>query len=229
MIQLPVTTASGIEMRDTTLKRGVLCRIGTMDEYVVSECWRSYDTLPVKDRIVIDIGANIGAFTRWALEHGARRVVALEPEQSNHVCLCRNIFDQDSYKTLTYNACAALEDGETDLWLAPSSKNPGNTSQTPRRGRFKEEHVKTINVHHLMKKWDVQSVKMDCEGAEYEVGWPDLMPDSVKDVAAELHLSDKYFRSRCEEMIESYRAAGWRTVVEPKIKGCWNTLAHWTR
>ena len=226
MIQLPITTPNGFEMRDTTEKRGILCRVDTFDEYVVNECWRSYRTLPVKDRLVMDIGANIGAFTRWALNNGATSVICLEPETSNFECLRYNT---QNAPVALYNACAALEEGITELWLSSTTKNPGNTSQTSRKGRFKEDNVKTINVHELMRSRGVQSVKMDCEGAEYEIGWPDLMPESVRDVAAELHLSDKLFRSRCEEMIESYKVAGWKAVVEPKVKGSWNTLAHWTR
>ena len=38
---------------------------------------------------VIDCGAHIGAFTRYALNNGAHRVVAIEPNPVNIACLRR--------------------------------------------------------------------------------------------------------------------------------------------
>src|SRR5256885_2849662 len=40
--------------------------------------------------IVLDCGANVGVFTREALKHGAKRVVAIEPAPENIECLRRN-------------------------------------------------------------------------------------------------------------------------------------------
>ena len=225
---LPVTTPTGYELRETTRKAGVYCRVGTMDEYVVSECWRSYRTLPVSGRVVLDVGANIGAFSRRAVEGGARLVVAIEPERSNYECLRRNVFDLARVEAI--QACAGLSDGETSLWLSPTGRNSGNTSQTRRRGRFEQAGVPVLDVHDLMRRRGVQSVKLDCEGAEYVIGWPHLMPDCVTDVAGELHVNDASLRAKCEEIISAYRDAGWRAVIEPVIKPkAWNTLAHWSR
>ena len=39
--------------------------------------------------LVIDVGAHLGTFTRIALRHGARQVVAVEPDPVNAVCFAR--------------------------------------------------------------------------------------------------------------------------------------------
>jgi FkbM family methyltransferase len=43
---------------------------------------------------VIDCGAHVGVFTKYALRQGARRVVAIEPEPGNLVCLEANLADE---------------------------------------------------------------------------------------------------------------------------------------
>ncbi len=58
-------------------------REGTYDHYVMKEINRSYGRLDVEGHIVLDVGANIGCFSCWALQHNASHVIALEPEINN--------------------------------------------------------------------------------------------------------------------------------------------------
>jgi FkbM family methyltransferase len=44
--------------------------------------------------VVIDVGGHLGTFTRFALDHGARQVVGLEPEPRNVACF-RRTFDRE--------------------------------------------------------------------------------------------------------------------------------------
>ena len=46
-----------------------------------------------KGDIVVDCGANVGVFTRRALDAGAKLVVAIEPAPDNLECLRRNVAD----------------------------------------------------------------------------------------------------------------------------------------
>ena len=44
--------------------------------------------------VVIDAGAHVGVFTRYALDNGASRVISIEPNPANILCLKRNFADE---------------------------------------------------------------------------------------------------------------------------------------
>ena len=44
--------------------------------------------------VVLDCGANVGVYTRHALEAGARLVVAIDPAPENIECLRRNFSEE---------------------------------------------------------------------------------------------------------------------------------------
>jgi FkbM family methyltransferase len=47
-----------------------------------------------KGDIVLDLGAHVGTFTRFALNHGAAKVIAIEPEPSHVACLKRSFVEE---------------------------------------------------------------------------------------------------------------------------------------
>jgi hypothetical protein len=87
------------EGRVTVFRKGLLGRFdlrpGTSDGSVVDEVWRDgvypLDAADVRDRTVVDIGANVGAFTVWAAKAGARKVWAFEPDPGTAYVLARNV------------------------------------------------------------------------------------------------------------------------------------------
>ena len=132
-VKLPITVNCEREMRPIKMFRGVACREGTFDEFVVKEIKHAYGDLNVRDRTVMDIGANIGAATLHFLENGAEKVVAVEPENSNFECLSYNTADYRN--VVLIHGCVDAEAGETTIYLVPKGRNLGNTSQYFRRGR----------------------------------------------------------------------------------------------
>lgn len=62
-------------------------RPDTTDQTVIDETWVEnvyrLDPLWVKDGVVVDVGANIGAVSIWAALHGAAKVYAVEPSSEN--------------------------------------------------------------------------------------------------------------------------------------------------
>lgn len=72
------------------------CRGGKYADFaVVEEVWaaNTYEWTPnhVRDHAVLDVGANIGAFSLWAAACGAARVVAVEPDPENLAQFRRNL------------------------------------------------------------------------------------------------------------------------------------------
>lgn len=92
---------------------------------------------------VVDAGANIGVFARWALRHGVQRVICIEPSPQNAECLRRNLAEDisngraqviqkglwDSTKTLSFTtlirtnpgAHHVAEDGSGDVTISVTS------------------------------------------------------------------------------------------------------------
>lgn len=236
MITGHVVVNGQIEERPLAEHQGLLVREGTYDTYVIREIERSYGWLDVRGRCVLDIGANIGAFTAWAVRHGARHIVAVEPDPHNFELLVENfrrvctevgIGGAPSYSLLRYAMSSSL--GTTTLWYPPNGKNHGALSTTEFRGRT-SLRVETIPFRETCIDHNIQVVKCDCEGGEYEfldVPWD--IEDKVTQVAAEIHLSKRRWRAiQAPRLVE--RFSKWETVRAPVIgPKNWTTLAGWRR
>lgn len=220
---LPFTTATGIEFRKTIVgEGGLLCRDGTFDSVVAKEIKKSYDSLPIADKIVLDIGGNIGGFARYAALRGAKKVISIEPEESNFKCLQENT---RGLGVICLRGCLDKENGETKIYLS-TGINAGNTSQTSRRGRFSQT-VPKISFTQIMEKYQPESVKIDCEGAEYNIGRASMWHPCVKNVCGEIHISG-FGVEKAQQYADEYR--DWIVVRAPIIKKTlWHTLGSWKR
>jgi FkbM family methyltransferase len=129
----------------------------------------AYLTPPVKPGdIVLDCGANVGVFTRMALDSGAAKVVAIEPAPHNVECLRRTfageiasgrvvlcekgVWDKEDFLTLAINNETEAKD---------SFVRTANTRSGPKIA------LTTIdNLVATLKLPRVDFIKMDIEGAE---------------------------------------------------------------
>lgn len=73
--------------------------------------------------VVLDCGANVGFFTRFALQSGAAHVVAFEPSPGNLVCLRRNL-----EREIAAGKVTIIEKGvwDSDAILSFSTSNKAN-------------------------------------------------------------------------------------------------------
>ncbi len=207
--------------------RGIKCRKNTYDSYVVNEIQRSYGMLNVKGKTVFDVGANIGAFTVWASKQGAGLVVAFEPEPYNFEMLQTNVFKLKGNYATHKIALTTGDDSSVELWIAPSGKNPGNSSLTPRRGRIPVK-VSTGNFYYMLEQYRPEVIKMDVEGAEFDLLEYGL-PDYVKQIAMEIHLNDNILFSNASGLLAQFK--DWECIKEPVLDNdkLWQTLGAWKR
>lgn len=204
-------------------------RAGTYDQYVQKEINKSYGLLECKDKVVVDIGANIGCFTKMALEKGATKVISLEPEPNNYAMLDLNTAGFHDRVSLYNAALTSTHDGEMELYLSSTGKNPGNSSTTFRRGRSVSKinamSVDTLVLNHP----DMQVAKIDCEGAEYEFFDRLMANTSLEQVALELHISG-FGTKKAQDLHDFMIWLGFRAVREPTIAdNLWQTLATYRR
>jgi FkbM family methyltransferase len=120
--------------------------------------------------VVLDCGANVGAFTRKALDRGARTVVAIEPAPENLECLRRTFKDEaEAGRVIIYPK--GVWDKDDVLTLHLHEHNSAADSFL-----IKDEHANDRTVQAPLTTIDklvgelklerVDFIKMDIEGAE---------------------------------------------------------------
>lgn len=196
----------------------------TSDQYVCGEVCNEYRDLLIEDRVVLDLGANIGAFSVYADMRGARKVIAFEPEDTNWEMFQVNAGWRDSVEG---HQAAIVPDDQTwvSFWLTNGSARDGY-STIPFRGR-REVVVPARNFWEVLEEHKPQSIKMDIEGGEWELLGRQL-PAFVEEIVVELHFNKRMFRGLYEKTVEDF--SGWDTIRVPKHTGQnFHTLAHWRR
>lgn len=122
--------------------------------------------------VVVDVGGNIGMFSRRALERGASRVITFEPMSKAYACLTDNV----GYEAECYNIAIGKELGTTKIGVTGSVNNLGGSTskmEMDNREVIYEEPCITMSLGNL---WDlgvlperINFLKIDCEGGEKEI------------------------------------------------------------
>lgn len=193
---------------------------------------KEYEHLPIKGKRVMDVGANIGAFTIRAILEGAALVIAYEPEESNYEYFMKNLAPfLPKENAHVFNIALTNDPGITkkNIWLTGRG-TMGSCSMTEFRGRIPQE-VTTLNFMSEVDLFKPDSIKMDCEGSEWELLGENTLPDHVKDVVAELHFTKRYWREEnYDPLLLHMRMQGFTYMREPKNTGKnFHTIAHWRR
>ncbi|MDR3414450.1 MAG: FkbM family methyltransferase [Formivibrio sp.] len=204
-----------IELNLPTGKIRSTVRAGNFgDYYSAYECLSgAMYPLPLKPvQYVIDAGANIGFFTIYAVGNLGVSVLAIEPAPGNKDMLSNNIAELPHVEIVSVALAAAEGIATFELAAANTGHidrfNTGNDS-----GQTCE--VKTVRLPSLIpENWDPNSIwlKMDIEGAEYEV-LRDLLQAGIKPVLISAELHD-YYHSDGETFIRELREAGYTVTIE---------------
>jgi FkbM family methyltransferase len=129
---------------------------------------KEYEFLPVRDRVVIDIGANIADSSIYFAMNGAKKVIALEPFPKNFEIAEKNIAMNgftDKIELINAGCCGGHN---KDIILDASAK--GASCQTIQSSMGSNIHFFTLG--ELIDKYNIDShaiLKLDCEGCEYDI------------------------------------------------------------
>ena len=117
---------------------------------VLSFIEREYDFLPVKDRVVIDIGANIGDSSIYFASKGAKRVIGIEPDPQAYDFAYKNV-ELNGFSDRIELIRGALSNIDTNI------------------KDFSKPSLITLNG--IFEKCTIipSILKIDCEGCEYDV------------------------------------------------------------
>lgn len=178
-------------------------RPGSSDGTVLDEVWREnvYRVEPadVAGGVVVDWGANIGAFALWAARNGAVRVVAYEPHPDNYARL-KDHLDlnrSEAYAAVSLEAAVLDAHGEVAMDnLIPGREGGAAVSEDG------DLSVRTVDANSGLAfaavsgpdgdDGEVAFLKVDIEGSEYVV-FEALDPEvlrCVRKAAIEFHPTD---------------------------------------
>ena len=117
---------------------------------------------------VIDCGAHVGVFTRYALQRGAGRVIAIEPDPTNRACLESNLAEEI--------AAGRVSVVRTGVWNKNTRLTFFHSDKYPSRGNFiggtrktALEGVQVLPLDEIVEQLGLERVdfiKMDIEGSE---------------------------------------------------------------
>ena len=125
-----------------------------------------YSRLNVKDRDVVDIGANVGDTAMYFALKGAKHVYAFEPYPYSYNIAKRNIKQSDLAEKITL-----LNEGcgkKATVNIPEEFKNYGGSDL---RGSNNGVKIKVSPLKEIIKRYKLKNavLKIDCEGCEYPV------------------------------------------------------------
>lgn len=139
---------------------------GLTDRFIINEVKKAYKELYsyAKDKVVLDIGGNIGA-TAMHLAKVARQVIVVEPEPVNFAIMKKNL--EKFNNVICINAGVSTCTGTATLYVN-TKNNTGLHTLIPMHGR-KELVISTIAFDELLNTYMPDALKFDAEGAEQVV------------------------------------------------------------
>ncbi len=115
--------------------------------------------------VILDIGANVGAFARWAkFKWPDSTIHSYEPHPNNFALLNRTVKLWCLSNVHTYNVAVFDKEGEHDFFL--NGPNCGEWSLAQNSATHDKTTVKTIDAASLP---DADYIKLDTEGAEPDI------------------------------------------------------------
>lgn len=160
------------------LKNGLVFKLRskTNDRVIFNQIWLTKTYTPkgfeIKgDDIVLDIGAHIGFFTVLAAKSAPKgKIYAFEPSEENFKLLEENTKINKLDNIELINRAVAKESGIREFAL--SADDPAGHAIPYEETNRQKIQVQAVSLDNFLKKGDINEVnflKMDCEGAEYEI------------------------------------------------------------
>jgi FkbM family methyltransferase len=179
--------------------------VENVDKDMIQESILNYniEEIDYQDKICLDLGTNIGAFTKIALDRGAKRVYGVECDLRNYQIASAN-FSSEIRAKIIHAAVSSVEQDKLQIYKSNAKSNHSSTSIIKRSGTFTEyDEVKNYHINYLLEEVKPQIVKIDIEGAEYSIIEQVLnyRPDVL---FIELHGNDDRSKSVVQRLQELY-------------------------
>jgi len=173
-------------------------RAGTSDFEIINEIYvvKEYNKLLkyIKEgSVVIDIGSQIGVFSIFAAKRAKNiRVYAYEPFSENFEMLKENIkLNKLQKKVILFKLGVSGKKGKRELILCEENTG-GHGFYCDGKNKVEIETTTLKDIFETNKIKSCDFLKMDCEGAEYEIIYktPKKYLKKIKSISMEYHKND---------------------------------------
>ena len=167
------------------------------------------------DSVVLDIGANIGAFSLYAAKIArVQKVYAIEPCRESIDVLQRNIIANNLQDVIVPFRAVVCGSKPGQFVQFPVVSDPSNNSLNP--DGIPTEAVISTTIGEVIERESLRSVdyvKIDCEGAEYEIiqEMPPTLFEQIGKIVVEYHAG------RQTELIERMRSQNFAVTGYTKV------------
>jgi len=138
-------------------------RIGVINENFIEE---QYKWLDVKDKDVVDVGANIGDSAIYFALKGAKHVYAFEPYPYSYNIAKKNIKLNHLEDKITL-----LNEGCGKSGFVIIKEDYKNVSGTDLKNFKEGKKIRIVSLDEIVKRFNLKhaALKVDCEGCEYDL------------------------------------------------------------
>jgi FkbM family methyltransferase len=158
----------------------------SMDEKIIREV-RCYEPLynVMKDKVVFDLGANIGAYSYYSLQYGAKHVYAFEPSEENFELLSSQPLDPE--KITLFRTAISNETNANKPFYVNEGKCKARHSLIANKRKRKEEIIPTVALKEVCQKYKPDIIKCDIEFGEYLLDFPNDINPECTHFGIEIH------------------------------------------
>lgn len=203
------------------LRSGYLFKIGHyLDALTVKEIFidQDYKIKLKSPKVILDIGGNIGTFSiLQSIKYPKCKIFTFEPSKKIYQLLVENI-NLNKSKNIYAKNIGVWSKKSTAKFFKNKASGLSSVFTLAKRDGAVSETVKLDTLSNIFTNNNIHRcdlIKMDCEGAEYEIllKAPKSLFKNIKNLAIEYHdsLTDhKHF-----ELIDLLKKQGYKITVKP--------------
>ena len=162
LVKFKMFDENSLKIRDIIIHGGITN--GDINGMFISQ---EYQLTPVKNRIVLDVGANIADSSVYFAMMGANKVIGVEPFSRNFYLAKKNIVENNlTGKIIIEQAICSDTNGIVEI--DPNTFSTASSSFVSKKGIT----IHSFTLKKMISKYDLPSssiLKLDCEGDEYKI------------------------------------------------------------